>query len=218
MLQDLEMFNIYTEKRRHYVKHIVLEDWVPLVGDEIERRPVWFTEAIETLFQNLSTWDDGELTLEIGLVSSAEELDSETDSDTFSEHSGSELSREGLLCAHLPFLKSLEAAPKPIRGQDTEDMWESEATHLLGVVPVALAVDTSKAGRDGEAPLLPRVTCVAKLLIRRRYCSNINPQSFSIIVDSLPSLKALHIERWCYGIQIFDMLYDESKFSFALYG
>ncbi|KPA38657.1 hypothetical protein FLAG1_08496 [Fusarium langsethiae] len=49
--------------------------------------------------------------------------------------------------------------------------------------------------------------CISKLLIRRRYCPNIKPSSLARIIKALPSLKSVHIERWCYGIPPIDTKY-----------
>ncbi|RGP61337.1 hypothetical protein FLONG3_10571 [Fusarium longipes] len=230
-LSDLDKFAVYSAKRRHPVKHILLEIWICpryFSETEIDYSKVCFTEATETLLRILSTWSDCRLTLEFGVLSREDSVTPKTCPEGYHVHSGSNLPRKRLPTAHLRIFECLDAdLQEPswaewldLSGETDENAWVELASNLLGYTPLALNVKSLEAGpgtqllprlpaaNSSGALELPRVSCATRLVVRRRYCSNIDPNSFAIILSSLPSLESFHVERWCYGY-LTDELYDQ---------
>jgi hypothetical protein len=207
-LKDLELFSKYSHGRKHYVKHILLEIWLcnELGGSELNQ--VCFTEATETLFLELSTWGGHGITLEFGVIPPCESPDRifyPGRSRRFHIHYGP-APRKRSLGGHLRDLDKL----KEVHRQDDRGLliirsetWMARVLPILGYRHLTLHDDS-----DVGTSLLARVTCVSKLLIRRRYMPIISPKSLSTIIQSLPSLESIQLERWCFGHWPYDDEWD----------
>ncbi|RGP67333.1 hypothetical protein FSPOR_6093 [Fusarium sporotrichioides] len=188
-------FAAYSKGRTHLVKHILVELlFCNRIGNSPNRRI--FTKAMQRLFNVLSVWDGHGITLELGVTSPVESaavcppsshvhvmplLPRKRSSDPPSSHMGVFEIPEEVLWG-LPGL-----------------VWHVRAVSLLGQKLLEF--------RTSAPPLLPEAKCISKLLIRRRYCPSIKPSSLARIIKALPSLKSVHIERWCYGIPPIDTKY-----------
>jgi len=207
-LKDLELFSKYCHGRKHYVKRILLEIWLcnELGGSELNQ--VCFTEATETLFLELSTWEGHGITLEFGTVppsESPERIFYPGRSRRFHIHYGP-APRKRSLSGHLRDLDKLKEFHREDNGGlliARSVTWMERVLRILGYRHLTFH-DDSAVG----ASLLARVTCVSKLLIRRRYMPIISPQSLSTIIQSLPALESIQLERWYFGHRPYDEEWD----------
>ncbi|RBR06148.1 uncharacterized protein FIESC28_11163 [Fusarium coffeatum] len=196
-LKDLELFSKYCRGRKHYVKHILLEIWLcHRVGNDMDT--VCFTEATETLFLELSTWEGHGITLEFGIVPSSARGQRfyPGRSKGFYIRYGPP-PRKRSLDGHLrnpDRLELFDTYGEPSPAIHVSELRMPRPLDILGPAHLTFH-DDSKVGTS----LLAKVDCVSKLLIRRRYMPKISIQSLSTIVKSLPSLESLQLERWCYG-------------------
>ena len=202
-LNDMDLFSEYCHGRRHHVKHILLEIWPCYKPGNTILSEVCFTKAIKTLFLELSTWECHGITLELGIVPRSESGSSSCSgrSRPFHIHFGP-APRKRSLSGHL---QNLDEMKRILRDGDPSAAWLGHARHILGHAHDILD--------DVGSPRLAKVACVSKLLMRRRYIPNINDSSLPTIIECLPSLEAIHLERWCdhFHFRYDDELYDEWK-------
>ena len=192
-LKDLTLFSKYCRERKHYVKHILLEIWLThRVGNDMDK--VCFTEATETLFLELSTWEVHGITLEFGIVpwTARGQRFYPGRSKNFYIRYGPP-PRKRPLDEHLRNSDDRKVfdpygEPNPVFNVSKFPM--NQALDIPGYAHLTFH-DDSKVGTS----LLAKVDCVSKLLIRRRYMPKISIQSLSTIVKSLPSLESLQLER-----------------------
>ncbi|CEF76521.1 unnamed protein product [Fusarium graminearum] len=85
---------------------------------------------------------------------------------------------------------------------DSEAAWHRKVSLLVGRRSLGFLFSQFKYTQ------LQVVNCISKLLIRRRYFTNIAPISLARIMDALPCLESVHIERWCFGAPEKDAIYD----------
>ncbi|CAG7564253.1 unnamed protein product [Fusarium equiseti] len=206
-LKDLELFSKYCHGRKHYVKHILLEIW--LCHDlDINMDKVCFTEATETLFLELSTWEGHGITLEFGIVPPSEPgwISYPKRSRSFHIHYGP-APRKRLLSGNLRDLDELKEfdwdGDRDLTNDDLSELWTEHGLDIQGHVHLTFNDDS-----DVGTSLLAKVACVSKLLIRRRYMPKINSNSLFTIIKSLPFLESIQLEQWCYGHHFYDDEWD----------
>ncbi|KAH7186013.1 uncharacterized protein B0J16DRAFT_145704 [Fusarium flagelliforme] len=206
-LKDLDLFGKYCHGRKHYVKHIVLEIWLCHDLDS-NLDKVCFTEATETLFVELSTWEGHGITLEFGIVPPSEPgwISYPKRSRRFHIHYGP-VPRKRSLSGNLRDLHELKEfdwdGDRDLTNDDLSELWTEHGLDIQGHEHLAFHDDS-----DVGTSLLAKVACVSKLLIRRRYMPNISSHSLSTIIKSLPSLESIQLERWCYGRHLYDDKWD----------
>lgn len=212
-LKDLTLFSKYCRERKHYVKHILLEIWLThRVGNDMDK--VCFTEATETLFLELSTWEERGITLEFGILpfTARGQRFYPGRSKNFYIRYGPpprKRSLDGQLRTS-DEVKIFDPYGELNPAINVSDLHMPSALDILGYVHLTFH-DDSKPGTS----LLAKVDCVSKLLIRRRYMPKISIQSLSTIVKSLPSLESLQLERWCYPHPLYH--HDRASGIFSLF-
>ncbi|KAJ4139764.1 hypothetical protein NW768_001108 [Fusarium equiseti] len=198
-LNDLELLSMHCHGRKRYVKHILLEVWPCYKAYDTILGHVCFTKATKALFLELSTWEGHGITLELGIIPPSEPGSSSCSgrSRPFHIHFGPK-PRKRSLSGHL---RDLDEIRKFHLDVDPSEVSMESVTNILN--------HEHRILNDVGTSLLAKVACVSKLLIRRRYIPNISPLSLLTIIESLPSLETIHVERWCDG----DHLYDDELHS-----
>lgn len=184
----------HTSSRRGYVKHVLLE--IP-VG-EYDHEPCShlnnyiFTLGVSRLWRVLSTWQNHNLTVELGIFSSFETRMHNLDS------LASEEEPECLVGnSHIDHASRFENFPWDL-GSLHE--WERQKRSYLG--------SRSLESQFDEHQSLPSAPVITRLLVRRRYFRNISPKAFSDIFKAAPCLEVFHLERWCYNQTESDRKWD----------
>lgn len=198
---DLKHLAAYPKGRTHFIKHIVLElnldryQWILLPSEGC------FLKTAQTLFKIISTWDGHDITLELAVLSHEEVYYKYAE-----ERSIYVIPRKPRAQSTFSQYKQYFDLPQEMLFGgllvDSEASWHYKVSLLLG--RRALAFRPSRL----EDAQLQVVNCISKLLIRRRYFPNIAATSLARIMDALPCLESVHIERWCYGDEISDAIYD----------
>ncbi|CAG1977266.1 unnamed protein product [Fusarium graminearum] len=198
---DLDTLAAYTKSRNHLVKHVVLElnldryTWTPTPSEGC------FLKTAQTLFKILSTWDGHGITLEFAILSHEEVY------FTYSEdHSIYAIPRQPRAQSTFAQYKQYFELPQEMLFggylADSEAAWHRKVSLLVGRRSLGFLFSQFKYTQ------LQVVNCISKLLIRRRYFPNIAPISLARIMDALPCLESVHIERWCFGAPEKDAIYD----------
>ncbi|PTD05817.1 hypothetical protein FCULG_00001910 [Fusarium culmorum] len=198
---DLNDLAAYSKGRTHLFKHIVLElnldryQWIPTPSEGC------FLKTAQTLFKILSTWDGHDITLELAILSYEEVYYKYSE-----EHSFYAIPRKPRAQSIFAQYKQYFELPREMLFggllADSEVAWHCKVSLLLGRRTLAFRPSLL------EDTQIQVVNCISKLLIRRRYFPNISPSSLAMIMDALPCLESVHIERWCYGDPISDAIYD----------
>ncbi|KAL3600146.1 hypothetical protein FPOAC2_04377 [Fusarium poae] len=195
-LKNLKEFTSYSKGRTHLVKHILLEIFLCKgktfdAENSFDFNETCFTKAIQSFFNVLSQWDGHGITFELGLVSPIQARPASA--ATPQNHSMSVSPRKrspDLLKKHMRVFELPDDIFFGGRWEDSESAWHSNATELLGLKPLKFQ------GR--VPPLIPKVRCISKLLVRRRYFPNMAPSSLNVIMGALTCLEYVHVERWCF--------------------
>ncbi|KAF7559678.1 hypothetical protein G7046_g4472 [Stylonectria norvegica] len=223
---EIHQFNrIVHGERRGMVKHVLLNFVVnkrtsitlpnlfntDYVSDESDRS---FTSAVRYLLQVFSGWDieagKGQgITLELApadhVLRSRVVLERRRLYAKLLEGNPIEL------CSYPLFLYPLAVAPlltsetfdlgtfsNPPTGVDNWNAWTSFKNQELGRRGLGLD-EQSLMNENSVVVPLPRANVVAKLLIRLEFLLNFQPAALGEIIQSLPCLQDIQLERWRFG-------------------
>lgn len=104
-----------------------------------------------------------------------------------------------------PIVELMDVFSKP-QGSDLGDgAWKWVLAKVIG--RRGLRLDLEAAGPDGELAL-PQVPVVTDFLVRLRSFRNFDPRAIGKILESLPSVGDVHVERWRHGDGALDWQWD----------
>ncbi|KAM5347857.1 hypothetical protein ACJ41O_007681 [Fusarium nematophilum] len=218
---DLAHFDsvVQDPRRRSQVKHLWLRIELPAypvlkIKEEEKRSVLWqadrtFTTSIFSLWDVLSRWEGGGLTLELSAHSPSDTGEYRRDDfirdevALYQEYlaSGSTAQYRSSGDVHAPYLKLYDDLVKNfVPTEALSKWWARTVNDLLGWKPLAFNFseeeeDLSYVNED-DTPQLPEVTAVTGLLIRRQQFRGVYPDALGKMTASLPRVSAINVERW----------------------